>query len=60
MCGHGTKAQGLVLGLNGSGWWLDMVILKVFSNLGDSVTSLLVCVKSSELGVSCTDCGRMH
>jgi len=31
------KVYGLVLGLSRSGWWLDLVILKAFSNLDDSM-----------------------
>lgn len=30
-CGHGSKAQGLVMGLGRSGLWLDL-IQKIFSN----------------------------
>lgn len=35
MCGHGTKGCGLVIGL------FRLMILKVFSNLYDSVVELL-------------------
>lgn len=31
----GTEGRGLVMGLCRSGWWLDLVTLKVFSNLSD-------------------------
>lgn len=34
-CGHGTNGQGLVLKLGRPCWWLDLVILNVFSNLAD-------------------------
>lgn len=30
-----TKGYNLVMGLSGSGWWLNIVVLKVFSNLDD-------------------------
>lgn len=35
----GTKGHGLVVGHSRSGWWLDFVILKAFSNLDDSMIS---------------------
>lgn len=38
MCGHGTKGHGLMVGLGRSGWWLDLVTWRVFSNLDDSVS----------------------
>lgn len=37
MCGCGTKKYGLVMKLSRSRWWLDMVIFKVFCDIGDSV-----------------------
>lgn len=39
MCGHGSKVQGLVMGLGRSGWWLNL-IQKVFSNWNDSMILL--------------------
>lgn len=36
-CGHGTKGHGLVLGLSRSSWWWNLMILKAFSSLLDSV-----------------------
>lgn len=39
MCGHGSKRPGLVVRQPDlpSGWWLDLVILLVFSNIDDPV-----------------------
>lgn len=37
MWGCGTEGHCLVMGLSRSGWWLDLVILRVFSKLDDSV-----------------------
>lgn len=39
MCEHGSKVQGLVIGLGRSGWWLNL-IQKVFSNWNDSMIFL--------------------
>ncbi len=39
MCRHGTWEDGLVVDLAVLGLQLDLVILKVFSNLNDSVVS---------------------
>lgn len=41
-CEHGTKGHGLGMGLGGSGWCLHLMILKVCSNLDDSIIN---CVK---------------
>lgn len=38
MWGYGTTGYGLMMGLNRSGWWLKLVILKVFSHLDGSMT----------------------
>lgn len=35
MCTCGAEGRGLVVGLHRSGWWLDLVISKVFSNLNE-------------------------
>lgn len=35
MCGHGTEARGLVVGLDAVRWWLALVVLRVFSCLKD-------------------------
>ena len=40
MCGHSTKRHHLVMGLSRSGWWLDLMILKVFSNINISIITL--------------------
>lgn len=37
-CRHGAKGHKLVMGLSRSGWQWDMLILKVFSKLDDSVS----------------------
>lgn len=37
LCRHGTEGHGLVMRLSRSGWWLDVMTLKVFSNLHDPV-----------------------
>lgn len=36
-CGHGTKELVSVMGPVWSCWWFDLIILKVFTNLNDSV-----------------------
>jgi len=41
MCEHGTKGHGLVVDLVVLGELLDLVILRVLSNLGDSIFSIL-------------------
>lgn len=35
MCGDSIKGHVLVIGLGRSGWWLGLMIIKVFSNLRD-------------------------
>lgn len=37
MCGHGLTEHGLVMELGRGGWWLNFMILKVFSYWDDSV-----------------------
>lgn len=37
LCECGTKGSGLVIGFGRSDWWLDLVILKVFSDQDDSM-----------------------
>lgn len=37
MCRCGTKEHGLVIELNKPGWWLELKILSVFSNIDDSM-----------------------
>lgn len=39
----GMKGHGLVMGLHRSVWWLDLVILKVFSYLDDSMILCSLC-----------------
>lgn len=39
MWGHGTKEHDLLMGLSRSGQWLHLMVLKVFSNLNDSMSS---------------------
>lgn len=41
MCEHGTKGHGLVADLVVLGELLDLIILRVLSNLGDSIFSIL-------------------
>ena len=36
-CGRGTKGRDSVMRLSRWGWWLDLMILKVFSNLDNSM-----------------------
>ena len=42
MCGCGTKGHGLVTGLGKSGRWLDLVTLKISSNLDDLILSYIL------------------
>lgn len=37
MYGYGTKGHGLMMGFGGSGQLLNLIVLKVFSNLDNSV-----------------------
>lgn len=37
MCGPGTKGHGLAVDLVVLGGWLGLIILRVFSNLNDSM-----------------------
>lgn len=45
ICGCGTKGHCLIKGLSRSGWYLDLVTLKLFSNLDDSLI-LWFCVNA--------------
>lgn len=42
MCRHGTEEHGLVMGLSMPGCLLDLMILKVASNLDDSMTLVML------------------
>lgn len=46
MLGCGTEGRGLVMGLDMSGLWLVLVVLKTFSNLYDSMTP---CITNQKL-----------
>lgn len=46
---HGTNGHGTVMGLSRSSWWFYLMILRVFSNIDDSISERLVHMRSSIL-----------
>lgn len=45
-----AKRHGLMVGLSRSGCWLDLVVLRVFSDTGDSVITLDSSPQSLQIG----------